>query len=119
MKSFNSWLPLDIGKLRHLVLLQVETTAPDAVGQPQPTWATVDTQWARIEALSQRETVAAGAMSAQVSHVVTLRWSSASALAPGMRVLYGSHVYHVQGVVDVEERNIVHQLRVLEINVAD
>ena len=103
------------GKLRSLVQIQLQTTTPDEFGQPQATWSTIVTTWADIHAITLQEKFQANQFTAEVTHIISLRWT-AVAIAAGMRVLYGSHIYTIQAPANVDERNLLLRLQVLEIN---
>jgi SPP1 family predicted phage head-tail adaptor len=112
------WPSLEPGELRHRIQIQQQTSSPDGFGQPQPTWTTIVDAWARIEALSEKELYQNGQLTSQVSHTITLRYPAGATVTAGMRVTYGSHVYHVQAANNLEQRNTVLKLLVLEINAA-
>ena len=94
-----------IGKMRHRVALQAESRAPDAAGGYAVTWTTVATVWARIEPQGAGETVAAGQLTAPVSHRVTVRRRSDISPTASMRLLFGSRVFDIRGVLNQDEGN--------------
>jgi SPP1 family predicted phage head-tail adaptor len=113
-KPQSPWPSINPGELRHRVQIQQESTLPDSFGQPQSTWTTVLTTWARIRAASQREQFQANALVAQITHTITMRYQSAVAIAPGMRILFGSRIFTIQVPVNVEERNVLIDVMCLE-----
>ena len=108
--------------MRNRVDIQVQGTARGPTGGQSATgWNTVRTTWASIETIGQKEAYQADQFSAQVSHVITLRWSPVPDILPGMRVVYTQqsgvvHAYLVQGVDNVKMRNVKVKLLCLEIN---
>ena len=106
--------PPNPGSLRHQIAIQAHSSSPDAYGQPVQTWTTIATAWAAITLLTAKEQYASGQLAAQSSHAIMLRFPPAAVKA-GMRVTYGSHVYRIQGVNNLEQRNTWLQLFVLEI----
>lgn len=62
------------GRLRHRVTIQSFTTIRDAGGQPIEAWSDVDTVWADVSPISGRELVAAGAVSAEATIRVWMRF---------------------------------------------
>lgn len=116
-KPQSPWPSLNPGTLRHRVQLQQESTLPDSFGQPQSTWTTVLTTWARVEAISMREMFQSNQLVSQISHAITMRYQSTVPVAPGMRIVFGNHTYKVQAINNIEERNII--LRVLALEIYD
>ena len=115
MPRIPEWPRLNPSDLRHTVQIQSQSTDTDSFGQPLQTWTTILTARVSIEAIKQAELYQAGQLTSQVTHLITLRWPAVNITA-GMRALYGSHIYKIQAVINVEERNIVLKLLVLEIN---
>jgi len=113
-----AWPCLNPSDLRHSVQIQSQSTDSDALGQPLQTWTTILTAQASIEAVKQNELYQAGQLTSQVTHTITLRWPPVS-ISAGMRAVYGAHVYKIQAVNNIEERNVVLKLLVLELNGAE
>lgn len=94
------------GLLRHQVTLQSPAGARDAVGERITTWTDVATVWARIQPLSARELFAAAQAHAATTHRVTIRHSiDVAAIDAAWRVQFGSRVFVVDGVRNIDERN--------------
>jgi len=109
------WPSINPGELRHRVQIQQESTLPDSFGQPQSSWTTVLTTWARIDAISMREMFQANQLVSQVSHVITMRYQSTVPVAPGMQIVFGPHTYKVQAINNIEERGVLLRILALEI----
>lgn len=110
-------LALPAGFLRHQVTLQSRSTVQSATGAQQEIWNDLLTCFAGIETISEREVYQAAQFIAQVTHRITIRWPGASiTVLGGMQVLFGSRVFKVQAVENVQERNRVLRLHCLEIN---
>jgi SPP1 family predicted phage head-tail adaptor len=118
-KTKNAWPSLEPGQLRHQIQIQSQTTTPDAFGQPQASWSTIRTSWAKIEALTQQEAFQPDQFTARVTHRITMRYPNGVSIQGGMRVLYGSHTYLIQNVNNYQERNAILFLKVLEINATE
>jgi len=110
------WPAINPSDLRHQIQIQQLSTTPDSYGQPAQTWATILTVNANIATATQRELYQAGALTSQVTHVITMRWPQNATISPGMRVLFGSHTYRIQTCNNVDGRNILLILQALEIN---
>lgn len=114
--------PLSIpsGSLRHPISIETSSTTKDAFGQPIQTWNQVFATRASIEMANEKELYQVDQITSQVTHLITIRWPGLLvSIAPGMRILFGSHVYSIQAVKNVSERNRVVQIFALELNGAD
>ena len=110
-------LAIDAGELRHQVQIQQLETTQSGTGAPSTTWDTVLTTMAAIMTASSREVYQASQFTAQVSHVLKIRWPGTGILLQGgMQVVFGSRTFKLQTVENVLERNRVMLLHCLEIN---
>lgn len=97
-------------RLNKRVLLQVQGSEQDAVGQPMDVWANfvTDTPDGKIAAevrdVSGREFVAAGATQNQVLTTITIRYRAG--VLPKMRVLYGADIYRIEAVLGQDQRTL-------------
>jgi SPP1 family predicted phage head-tail adaptor len=95
---------MEAGKLRHRVTIQTATSAQDATGYPVKTWGTLATVWAMVLPLQGRELVAA--QQAQSESTVHIRTRYLSGVTTKDRILFGTRVYEINGIVNPGERNI-------------
>lgn len=102
-----------LNALRHPIQLQARSTTQDAFGQELVSWTTTATCWAQIEPALGGESVAGGAVVSTVTHQITVRYRP-SGIAPRMRVLYGSRIFEIASVIDVDERHEWMQLACVE-----
>jgi SPP1 family predicted phage head-tail adaptor len=108
---------VDPGELRDQIQIQQQTTAQDDFGQPQSTWTTVLTAMSKIASITMAERFQTAQFVAQISHRITLRWPGAGVtIQGGMRVMFGTRIFQLQEVDNVEERNVTLHLLCLEIN---
>jgi len=108
---------LDAGELRHQVSIQSPSTSQTSTGSPTTSWSTILTCFAAIYTLSSREVYQASQFTELVTHVVKIRWPGASiGIQGGQQVLFGSRIFKVQTVDNVQERNRVLLLHCVEIN---
>jgi SPP1 family predicted phage head-tail adaptor len=100
------------GKLRHRVTVQSPAGTRDAVGERQTTWTDVAANVpASIEPLAAREQFLAAQAQASTTHRVRLRYSSdLSALNASWRIKFGDRVLVIDGVRNIEERNMEFEL---------
>lgn len=89
------------GDLRHRVEIGRYVTGADQWGDPlPPTWETVATVWAAVEALSGRLFFEARQTAEQSDHRITIRYRSG--IEPGMIVRHDGREFTVQAVLDRE-----------------
>jgi SPP1 family predicted phage head-tail adaptor len=91
------------GELDKKVAVQQLTETADGQGGFTESWATVIEPWAKIRPFSSKEKFFAGQVRAGVTHEVTLRYSS-SVTTKG-RILWGSRVFDIKGMLNIDERN--------------
>lgn len=91
-----------IGTLRDRVQLQRKDSAPEADGGHAVTFVPLATVWARVYALSGRETRHADGKSATISHTVVLRYRTD--LAPGDRIIYRGRPLEIVSAEDLNGR---------------
>jgi SPP1 family predicted phage head-tail adaptor len=96
---------MQIGKLRHKIEIQAKADpgAPDAYGEVVEGWTTMLTVWGAINPASGKELYVAEQAQAEVSHVVTLRYCDC--LTPRHRLKFGSRIFNVNFVRNMDERN--------------
>lgn len=93
------------GTLRHRVTIQQNTPTQDAFGEPIESWSTYATVWAAVEPLTGNERfVPVGAqVQATVSTRIRIRYRDG--VTNQMRVLWGSRIYRIEAVLNLEERD--------------
>lgn len=99
-------------ELRHKVIIQSPTGTQNALGERTTTWSDVATVQAKVEPVTSRERFVAVQTVGEISHRVTVRYSSTIiGIESGWRVKYGSRIL----VVDGPPRNLGERNRYLEI----
>lgn len=93
--------PPRIGRLRHLITVQEAVETTNSVGEVAETWTELDQVWAAIEPISGREFQAVQQIAAETTHKVTIRFLEG--VTAKHRVLFGSRVFDILAVRDVEE----------------
>lgn len=87
-----------IGKLRHPIDIQEPAYQQNPeTGEMTETWATLSREWARIEGISGREFVAAGAQQNVTTVRVTLRYRAN--LDTTMRFKHSGKVYNIKAAL--------------------
>jgi SPP1 family predicted phage head-tail adaptor len=94
---------MDAGILNRRIIIQQPSAAQDAYGQPVAGYTTLATVWAAVEPLSGRQLFAAKQAQSEVSVQVTIRYLATVTTA--MQVVYGTHIYGIDAIIDYESRH--------------
>ena len=107
---------LAAGKMRHLVDFQKDTsTAQGTRGHTTANWITQFRGYCEITPLSGDELIQARQVYATVTHQITTRFCYSSTPDPTWRVKYGSRLFNVVSIVNVDERNEYWQIMAVEL----
>lgn len=101
------------GRLRHQVALQGVTRTEDEGGGGANVWATTATVWAAVEPLDGSESLHGLAVTASVSHRVTIRYRAG--VTAKMRVVHRGRVFEIRAVLDRDERREILDLLCAEV----
>jgi SPP1 family predicted phage head-tail adaptor len=104
------------GDLNRRITLQQPVEATDAEGAITVTYTTLRTVWAAIDALTGNEVFLAGQIEAMRPVTITIRYQSD--VSPRLRIAYGSRVFQIRSVRDVEEKHRELELLCEELDVA-
>lgn len=101
-------LQINAGDLPHRVTLQNPAAETfDSFSQPVKTFTTLGTFWSAIWPLTGREEVIAKQVKATATHAMRTRWLGKSiTVNPTTQVLFGSRIFGVVSVRNIQERNI-------------
>jgi SPP1 family predicted phage head-tail adaptor len=95
------------GDLRHRITLQQKTKIPDGQGGYTESWADFVTVWAAIETptgqWNWKREAEAGQLQSDLEYRIRIRFQSN--VTPEFRVKYGSRIFSIKSVVDVNERH--------------
>jgi SPP1 family predicted phage head-tail adaptor len=98
-----------ISDLRRRVVIQSRSSTLDTWGQQVNTWVDQLTNCpAFIEALDGRERLAAMQISSEISHRITVRYSSLFAVPADVgawRVTYSGRIFNIHAAMNPDERN--------------
>ena len=89
------------GKLNQRVELQSATYTQDDRGEPIADWDTYATVWAEIEPLQPRQAEVARSYADSITHTITIRYTDD--FLPTHRILQGTRVFAINGVINVKE----------------
>ncbi len=96
--------PMRAGQLRNYVTIQQPTaSSPNEFGETTDTWTTYARVRAGIIPQNSREFVSAKQVRGEMTHLVEIR--SLGGVTSQMRVLFGTRVLNIDGVIDADERN--------------
>jgi SPP1 family predicted phage head-tail adaptor len=90
--------------MRHRLTIEAPGLADDGAGGLGDPWAEpflLATVWARIEALSGRETVQAGGLTARSTHRITIR--RREDVTSSTRLRAGGRIYRIRAILDRDE----------------
>lgn len=93
-----------IGRLRHRVQLQKLVAVDDGGGGVEEDWVDVATVWAAVEPVRGRERLEAMQLEAAVDHRVVIRYRP-DIDGRNMRALHRGRAFHVEAVVNPDERS--------------
>ncbi len=98
--------------LRHRVAIEQKTPTRDTFGGEVEAWNPVATVWASVEPLQGREYLEARQLEAEVTTRIRIRYRDG--IVPQMRVVWGSHTYDVQAVIEPDSGRRELQLMCVE-----
>lgn len=89
--------------------LQQAARAPDGQGGATVTWSDVATVFANVQPLVGQEAVVSRQLQDSLTHKVTMRWRGGVKAA--MRLKWGTRLFNIREVRNIDERNHVLELR--------
>jgi len=101
------------GKLRHRIVVETFTETVSNLGEVSRSWSTSTTRWASIKATAHREEERNRQIEDRATHWVTMR--HVDGLSPNDRLKYGSRVFNILSVDNVEERDRKMLVRCVEV----
>ncbi len=109
---------LPAGVLKRPIAIQKQSSAQDDYGQQVEDWATIRTCRSRIVGITTKtqQKFSVAGFTAQLSHVVTIRFPRFVEIRSSMRVLYGQRVFEILYVEDPDEGRVELDLYCMERN---
>lgn len=95
------------------VVFQSRGKATSSLGKQVENWTDYYTCFAAVFALSDKNFIEANAEQSFLTHNITIRYKNG--IVPSMRIKYGSRIFIIQTVINVDERSRFLKLRCLEI----
>jgi len=100
------------GNLRHRVIIQHLVETLDEYKTPTITWQDYATVWASVEPIRGREYIELQNTNSELTVRIRIRYLPG--VTNDMRVLYGSRVFNIQSVIDINERHREMELMCIE-----
>ena len=104
---------MNIGKIRHRIILLRQVNEVNDYGASTQTWKRVATVWADVRPLSGREYFSAQQVQSEVTTQIWLRYLDG--IMPTMRVKFGKRTLDIVSVLNTQERNVSLQLMCKEV----
>jgi len=99
---------MESGKLNKRVEIQRATKTDDASGTPVETWAKLADVWAQLKPLRAREIVQEGQVQGDLTHQIRIRYYRG--LTRKDRIKFGTRIFNLVEVINVDERGQMHEL---------
>lgn len=99
---------MNIGKLRHRIILLRQVNEVNDYGASTQTWKRVATVWADVRPLSGREYFSAKQVQSEVTTQIWLR--HIEGIKPTMKVKFGKREFEILAVLNPQERGVSLQL---------
>jgi SPP1 family predicted phage head-tail adaptor len=97
--------PFNAGRLNKRVTLQKPGSTNNDAGETVTTWSGQGSVWAEILPQGAAEFERVRAVHSSMTHQVTLRYRAD--LDNTWRILYGTRVFEILGIVNAEEKNAI------------
>jgi SPP1 family predicted phage head-tail adaptor len=105
---------INAGKYRQPITIQSKSlTGQDSYGGSSEVWSTFMSVSAGIFPLTGTEKFQADVITAEITHRIHMRYIPS--VSPEMRIIFGTRVFYITSIVNLEERNVELQLFCKEI----
>ena len=94
--------PVRAGDLRHRITIEAPVRQPDGLGGAILTWTPIAEVWAAIWPRTASEAMLLDRPAGTASHDIWVRYRDG--MVPEMRIVSGSRVFNILGVIDTEDR---------------
>lgn len=110
-------MDVDIGRMRHRVMLQQRSGALDAFGQPVNSWLDVAEIWADIRPVSGREQLRKFVPGWELTHTVLIRYDKRFMPLSSLvvwRLVFDNRIFSISSALNFDERKRVVILECIE-----
>lgn len=94
---------MNIGKLRHRIIIQTQRNRPSGYGAVAPEWGDLHTVWAEVKPISGRELISASQIHAEATAQIWLRYLPN--IDHTMRVKFGDRLFEIVAIQNWRELN--------------
>lgn len=94
---------MNIGKLRHRIIIQTQRLRPSVYGAAVPEWGDLHTVWAEVKPISGRELLLANQIHAETTTQIWLRYLPN--IDHTMRVKFGERHFEIVAIQNWRELN--------------
>lgn len=101
---------------RHRVEVQAVSTTSDGQGGVSESWDTIKTVWASIKPVRAYEKFQAMQLETPITHKITMRFQDG--ITTAKRLLYGTRIFHIVEVINIDDANVYLNLTCKEIETA-
>jgi len=105
---------IESGKLRHKVSVQRLNRIDAGGGSYNVEWETFASPYAWIKPLSGTESLFGMQLEDTITHDIIIRYKASRTITPENRIKFGSRLFNIRSVINVEERNRWLQIRAEE-----
>jgi head-tail adaptor len=102
---------INAGDLRHSITINQQVGTRDAAGQPNSSWTALLTTRAAITSTNSQTfkfSFQGNALASASTDLLTIRYPGSSVvLIPGMQIVYGTELYTLNAIDNVQRRNRV------------
>lgn len=100
------------GRYRYAATVQRRTGERDDSGGLLDNWIAFASVRLGLEPLRGREFNSAGRVSAETTHLIYMRYLTG--LTPDMRILFGTRIFDIQAIIDIDERHRDFEITAIE-----
>ncbi len=93
---------MSTGDLRHRIRIEKSQRSPDGAGGATLAWHTLAEVWAAVWPRAVTEQFAQDRVAGSATHDIWIRYRPN--IVPEMRIRWGTRLFDIRGVIDVEER---------------
>lgn len=104
-----------IGEMTRRIKLQRPQQKSGDTGEMEKVYTTYTAAWAKIRTLSGGERMAAQQVAATLTHEITMAYRSGLTIRADDRIVYGSRIFDIKDIRNVDEANIEIRMRCTEV----
>ena len=95
------------GLYRHRIIIEKPIETRDSQGGVIKSFSTLATVWAEVKPLNSKESIQGGQVDNRTTHFIKMRQQSVTTLDTTMRIKFGSRLFNLIGVRNIDERDKV------------